>query len=112
MTGFAPLVIRLLALVGKEIVEIIRRPGAVLSLVFGPFLIMVVFGLGYSGERRPLETVIVIPPSSGLPTDIELYRELGSVGFNIRAIAEDRAAADAELRDGVLDLVIVAPEDP
>ena len=58
-----------------------RRPGAVVSLVFGPFLIMALFGLGYSGERRPLETVIVIPPSSGLPTDIELYRELGGWGI-------------------------------
>lgn len=112
MTGLAHLVIRLLALVGKEIVEILRRPGAVVSLVLGPFLIMAIFGLGYSGERRPLETVIVIPPSSGLPTDIELYRELGSGGLNVRAIAEDRAAADVELQDGTLDLVIVAPEDP
>ena len=61
MRGIASLGIRLLALVGKEIVEIMRRPGAVVSLVFGPFLIMAIFGLGYSGERRPLETVIVIP---------------------------------------------------
>ena len=112
MTGFASLVIRLLALVGKEIVEIMRRPGAVVSLVFGPFLIMALFGAGYSGERRPLETVIVVPPSSGLPTDLELYRELGGGGFTIRAIAPDRAAADAELLDGTLDLVIVAPADP
>jgi ABC-2 type transport system permease protein len=112
MSSAAHLVIRLLALVGKEIVEIMRRPGALVSLVFGPFLIMALFGLGYSGERRPLETVIVIPPSSGLPTDIELYRELGSGAFNIRAIAEDRAAADTQLRDGTLDLVIVAPDEP
>jgi ABC-2 type transport system permease protein len=110
--GLAQLLVRLLALVGKELVEIMRRPGAVVSLVFGPFLIMALFGLGYSGERRPLETVIVIPPSSGLPTDIELYRELGGGGFNVQSIAEDRAAADAQLRDGTLDLVIVAPPDP
>ena len=49
--------------VGKELIEVIRRPGALLSLVLGPFLIMAVFGLGYNGERRPLETVVVIPPS-------------------------------------------------
>lgn len=112
MTGFAHLVIRLLALVGKEIVEIIRRPGAVMSLVFGPFLIMALFGAGYSGERRPLETVVVIPATSGLPADIELYRELGGGGLNIRTIAPDRAAADAQLQDGTVDVVIVAPEDP
>lgn len=112
MRGVAHLLVRLLALVGKEIVEIIRRPGAVVSLVFGPFLIMGLFGIGYNGERRPLETVVVIPPSSGLPTDLDLYRELGGGGLNIRAIAPDRMAADADLNDGTLDVVIVAPEDP
>ena len=44
---------RLLALVGKELVEVVRRPGALLSLVLGPFLIMAVFGLGYNGVHRP-----------------------------------------------------------
>ena len=112
MSALAQLLIRLLALVGKEIVEIMRRPGALVSLIFGPFLIMALFGVGYSGERRPLETRIVIPPDSGLPTDIELYRELGAGGLNILAIDADRTTADAELREGRLDLVIVAPEDP
>ena len=112
MSALAQLLIRLLALVGKEIVEIMRRPGALVSLIFGPFLIMALFGVGYSGERRPLETRIVIPPDSGLPTDIELYRELGAGGLNILAVDADRTTADAELREGRLDLVIVAPEDP
>lgn len=112
MSAVVHLLVRLLALVGKELVEVIRRPGALVSLILGPFLIMAIFGLGYSGERRPLEAVVVVPPSSGLPTDIELYRALGGGGFNIRAVVPDRVAADAELRDGTLDLVVVAPEDP
>ena len=32
--------IRTLALGGKEIIETLRRPGALVSLVFGPFLIL------------------------------------------------------------------------
>ena len=63
-------IVRLMAFVGKEIIETMRRPGAILSLILGPFLIMAVFGLGYSGFKRPLETVIVAPPTSGLPADI------------------------------------------
>ena len=39
-------------------------------LVFGPFLIMAVFGLGYNGYKKPLPTLLVIPPESGLPTDV------------------------------------------
>ena len=61
MRALTTTVLRLLALVGKELVEVVRRPGALLSLVLGPFLIMAVFGLGYNGVHRPLETVVVVP---------------------------------------------------
>ena len=71
MRALVTMILRLLALVGKELVEVIRRPGALVSLVLGPFLIMAVFGLGYNGVRRPLETVVVVPPGSGLPTDVD-----------------------------------------
>ena len=61
--------VRLLAFLGKEIIETIRRPGALFSLVLGPFLIMAIFGLGYDGYRNPLRTVVVAPEGSGLPQD-------------------------------------------
>ena len=105
-------VIRLLAFVGKELTETLRRPGAIVSLVLGPFLIMAVFGLGYSGVKRPLETVVVAPPSSGLPADAASYQELAGGGLHIAEVTADRAAAEARLADGSADVIIVAPEDP
>ena len=51
---------RILAIVGKELVSIVRRPGALFSLVLGPFLIMALFGAGYGGFRRPLDTIVVL----------------------------------------------------
>ena len=110
--GFVRMVVRLMALVGKELVEAIRRPGALVSLIVGPFLIMALFGFGYSGERRPLETVIVIPPSSGLPNDAQLYQDLAGGGLHIQAVIPERGNADAGLSNGTLDILIVAPEDP
>lgn len=105
-------IVRLLALVGKELVEVIRRPGALVSLILGPFLIMALFGFGYSGERRPLETVIVIPPASGLPTDAAKYQELAGGGLHVQAVIPERGNADASLFNGTLDVLIVAPVDP
>jgi len=105
------MILRLLALVGKEVVEVTRRPGALISLVFGPFLIMAIFGLGYSGVRRPLETVIVVPPDSGLSTDIRPYQDLAGGGLHIAAVVADRAVAEAGLATGSTDVVIVAPTD-
>ena len=81
------------------------------SLVLGPFLIMAIFGLGYSGYRRPLETVVVIPPESGLPTDVEALP-----GPRRRRAAHhrgrpDEAAAEQGLASGTIDVVLVAPAD-
>lgn len=112
MTRLFRAIVRLLALVGKEMVEAIRRPGALVSLIFGPLLIMAVFGLGYQGERRPLDTILVVPPSSGLPTDLALYQELGGGGLRILSVLPERAEADAALARGEIDVEIVAPADP
>ena len=112
MRALTTTVLRLLALVGKELVEIVRRPGALLSLVLGPFLIMAVFGLGYNGvHRRPLETVVVVPPESGLPTDVKTYQDLAGGGLHIAAVVDDASKAEAGLQDGSIDVVVVAPAD-
>lgn len=104
--------IRLMAFVGKEIIETLRRPGAILSLVLGPFLIMAVFGLGYSGVKRPLETVIVAPATSGLPADVQTYQDLAGGGLHIAEVTQDRAGAEEQLRSGRADVLIIAPDDP
>jgi ABC-2 type transport system permease protein len=103
---------RLLAFVGKELVETVRRPGSIVSLVVGPFLIMAVFGLGFSGIRRPLETIVVIQPASGLPTTATDYQELAGPALHIADIVEDRAEAEERIRAGEIDLAVVAPDDP
>jgi ABC-2 type transport system permease protein len=102
---------RILSIVGKELVEMVRRPGAILSLILGPFLIMAIFGAGYSGYRRPLATVIVIPPESGLPTDPASYEEFSGSGLELVDVTADEASADRRLRNQSIDVVIVAPVD-
>ena len=102
---------RLLAFIGRELVETTRRPGALLSLVLGPFLVMAIFGLGYSGFKRPLQTILVVPPESGLPTDVATYQEMASTGLEITAVVPDRASAEAPLRAQQVDVVVVAPAD-
>ena len=97
---------RILAVVGKELIEVVRRPGAILSLILGPFLIMALFGAGYSGYRRPLETVIVIPPQSGLPTDIDSYEEIAGSGLDLVGVTSDAASAETRLRDETIDVAI------
>jgi ABC-2 type transport system permease protein len=110
--GPVKLLVRVLALIGKEITEVLRRPGAVLSLVLGPFLILAVFGAGYQGYKKDLTAIIVIDPSSALPQDAEAYRTIGVRGINVVEVTSDRAAAETRLRADQVDVVIVPPVDP
>lgn len=104
-------VIRISALVRKELIQVRRRPGAFLSLVFGPFLIMAIFGLGYTGIRQPLDTVIVIPTNLSLSRDVGFYQSLAGPSLTIRAVSEDAGTARALLAAQQLDLVVIAPAD-
>lgn len=109
--SLAKIVVRVLAVVGKEITEVFRRPGAVLSLVLGPFLILAIFGAGYQGEKKDLRTIIVIDPASSLPKDAAAYQDLGLRGMQILDVVTDRAAAEQRLRAGEADVVVVPPAD-
>lgn len=111
MRGVLAVPLRLLAFVGKELVETVRRPGAIVSLILGPFLIMAIFGVGYDGYRRPLRTVVVAPPETQLPQDVESYRQIAGEGLEIVDVVQERTAAEQQVRDQALDLLVVAPAD-
>ena len=103
--------IRITAQVRKELIQVRRRPGAVLSLVFGPFLIMAIFGLGYTGIHRPLDTVLVIPQNLPLPQDAAYYADIAGPGINVLGVTGDADQARAQLEAHEIDLVVVAPAD-
>ena len=110
--GIVKLVVRILAIVGKEIVEVMRRPGAILSLVLGPFLILAVFGLGYQGIKSDLTAIVVVDPASKLPTDIGTYQGMEVRGIKVIDVTPDAAGAEQRLRAGQADVVIEVPSDP
>jgi ABC-2 type transport system permease protein len=111
MTQLIAVPVRLLAFLGKEIIETIRRPGALFSLVLGPFLIMAIFGFGYDGYRNPLRTVVVTPPDTGLPQDPGEYRDIAGDALIVTEVTADRQAAEQQLAAQQIEVVIVAPGD-
>lgn len=102
---------RTTAFISKEMVEIVRRPGVLVSLVLGPFLIMALFGVGYSGQRRPLNTVLVVPAAANLPRDPATYQEVLGQAINLVEIVDDAAPARERLQRRQVDLLVVAPTD-
>jgi ABC-2 type transport system permease protein len=104
------IVTRLLAFTSKELVEVIRRPGAIVSLVLGPFLILLLFGAGYGGYRAPLKTIVVVPPESGLPTDPQTYQKIAE-GLQIVSVDPSPETAERQLQARNVDVVIIVPAD-
>jgi len=102
---------RVIAQVSKELIQVRRRPAAFFSLVLGPFLIMAVFGLGYTGIRKPLDTVVVVPQSLPMPRDQSHLQEVVGPAVNIVGVTEDAAPALAQLERQELDAVVVVPPD-
>lgn len=96
---------------GKELREVVRRPGVLLSLVLGPFLVMFLFGLGYSGYRAPFATEIVVPAESDFSRSPEDYEDLAPGRLEVVQVGEDREGAEQRLRDGAIDLLVVAPQN-
>jgi ABC-2 type transport system permease protein len=102
---------RFLAVVGKEIISVVRRPGALVSMIAGPFIMMAVFGLGYVG-RPQYRAVLVIPPQSGLPQSAADYQKISNdTPIEIVGVSADPAPARAALADGRADLIVIAPSD-
>lgn len=110
MNPFSALV-RTAAFFGKELREVARRPGILVSVVLGPFLIMFLFGMGTTGFRDAIATEIVVPADVELTRDPEYYASLVQGRIRVVNIGEDADGAERRLRDGEIDLLIVAPED-
>ena len=107
--GISHSIVRMASFTGKELREVIRRPGVVLSLILGPFLVMFLFGLGYSGYRAPFVTEIVVPADADFSRTPEDYAELAPGRLDVRGVGDDTAAAEQRLRDGEIDLLVVVP---
>ncbi len=101
--------IRMLAFLRKEIFEVIRQPMLVLTLVLGPFLILLFFGIGYRNEPRALRTVIVAEQEDGLQERIERYATTLGAQLIFAGITDDLESAQEQLRQGKVDLITVVP---
>ena len=107
--GISHSIVRMASFTGKELREVLRRPGVLLSLILGPFLVMMLFGLGYSGYRAPFATEIVVPAESDFSRTAEDYASLAPGRLEITQVGEDRDGAEQRLRDGQIDLLVVVP---
>jgi ABC-2 type transport system permease protein len=104
--------IRISSFISKELTEILRQPRLILTLVFGPFLIMFLFGLGYPEQNRTLRTTFVAEDPASLEGSMELFTGAADPAIASTTMEDDKELALAKLALNQTDLVIVIPEAP
>src|SRR5690348_6567107 len=104
-------IIRLLSFFNKEINEIRRQPRLVLSLILGPFLILLLFGIGYAGERPKLKTALVLPPEGLQQVNVEDLKRAITANFDLVSVDSNLDAAMAKLNAGQIEVVEILPGD-
>lgn len=105
-------IIRIFAFVSKEIRAILHQPRLIFSLILGPFLILLIFGIGYRDIPRTLDTLFVVPEGSQIEGKVEEYATSLGDRINFVGIVHNPATADTQLKERQVDLVVVTPLDP
>ena len=103
---------RIWAFVSKEWSEILHQPRLLLTLIIGPFLILLLFGIGYQDSPRILRTLFVVPENSPIEEWIENYMVEFGERLEFVGITHDAEEAERRLRAQEVDLVVTTPADP
>ena len=101
---------RIWAFVRKEIISVLRQPRLVVTLILGPFLILVLFGVGYRDRPPAFRTELVLPSEQAQLASEDMGEAFGS-GIEVVGTSTDVEAARERLRSGEVDLLIIAPSD-
>lgn len=103
--------IRILGFCSKEILEVVRQPKLMLAVVLGPPVILLLFGMGYRTQRKPLRTLFLARKTDSI--SIETYRFLPQLGpqLDFEGITNDPEKARRLLQQREVDVVIVVPSN-
>ena len=90
--------------------EVFRQPALMLTLIAGPFLVLLAFGQGVTLEGSKPRIIVVRPADASeelqpLPEELNQHVEVVEE-------TDDLAAARQRLEDGDVDGVAVLPTDP
>ena len=94
MRSVLQFLVRVTSFLQKEIFAILRQPRLIFTLILGPFLILLIFGLGFESTQIPMETLFVVPEESNLRPLVEEHGDPG--GIHVESFRECGVVVGAE----------------
>jgi ABC-2 type transport system permease protein len=105
----AQFLIRISSFLQKELIDIMRQPRLILTLVLGPFLILLLFGVGFEATPRKLDTLFVVPEDSPLRDTIRQYATTLGPQLVFSGFITDTVEGIRMVQTGEIDLLVVVP---
>jgi ABC-2 type transport system permease protein len=112
MNSFSRFIVRSTTFLRKELATVFRQPRLIMTLILGPFLIMLLFGFAFQAVGRSLRTVFVINPESPFAQEVQEFAQTIGPAIIYEGIIPDRNQALGELAKNNIDLVIIVPDNP
>ncbi len=112
MGSFSRFIIRSTTFLRKELATVFRQPRLILTLILGPFLIMLLFGFAFRAEGRSLRTLFVLKQDSPFAAQVQEFAQTIGPAIIYEGIIPDRNAALTKLKRNQVDLVIIVPDNP
>jgi ABC-2 type transport system permease protein len=96
----------------KELRELLRRPLLVLTLILGPLIIMIVFGVGTNNVVEPPTAIVVVPDGAERPRLVREYQREFDRFLRVVEYTDDEEGARARLARSEVNTVVILPETP
>lgn len=96
----------------KELRELLHRPMLVLTLILGPLLVLIMFGLGSDATPNPPQAIVVVPAGQGKPRLLQNYQQEFEQSLRIVEYTDNEAYARARLGQNAVDAVLILPPTP
>jgi ABC-2 type transport system permease protein len=111
VSGLLGSVVRTTSFLRKDVMEALRQPRLLLTLVVAPFLILFLFGAGLREYDPPFTTMFVAPEDSDIAAEVVEFAQAQAERLTVEGVTTNEEEALERLRSGELQMVIVFPED-
>lgn len=103
---------QILAIAVKEARELLHRPLLVVTLILGPMVLMLAFGVGAKNVIEPPRAIVVVPPGNAKPRLVQQHQRQFDRFLRVRAYTEDENWARDQLARNTVDAVVILPLAP
>lgn len=101
----------ILSIALKDLRELLGRPWQVPTLILGPMVLLLTFGVGADTSANPPRAVVVLPAGQAKPRLLLEYQNQFDAFLRVTEYTDDEDRAIRQLSRRLVDAVVILPDD-